>query len=154
MNVDMSSLAAISSAASPLGPSPELESTFRRVVGSVFYGQMLKSLRATVGKPAYVHGGSAEELFQSQLDQYVVDDLSDRQSGPWLDELYQQFLVQLGGQRHPAAPSQPAQIHQPVRSSAPASLAELSEAARRAQPASEGAGIPSGTAALSALIRK
>jgi Rod binding domain-containing protein len=154
----MSTIDAVStargSAASSLGGSSELESTFRQVVGSVFFGQLLKSLRATVGKPAYLHGGQAEDLFQSQLDQYVIEDLSGKQSGPWLDDLYQQFHLQLQGQAPPAAALRPTQIAQPAQSAASSSLAELLEASRRTQPASEGAGITTGAAAISHLIRK
>jgi Rod binding domain-containing protein len=148
----MSTISALTNAGS--SASPELQATFRNVVGGLFYGQLLKSLRDTVGKPAYIHGGQAEELFQSQLDQYLVDDLSSRQSGPWLDELFQQFLAQLQPNGSPAPAAQPAQLAQPEQSAATASLAQLSEAARRAKPAPEGAGITTAATALSGLIRK
>jgi len=131
--------------------SPDLEATFRQVVGTIFYGQLLKSLRQTAGKPAYIHGGQAEELFQAQLDQAVVENLAGQQGGPWIDELLQQFLVQLN-QR--AAAAQSAQLAQPIRSTEPAPQEELREAARQTQPAAHGAGMTTGTAALSALIRK
>jgi Rod binding domain-containing protein len=124
------------------------------MVGSVFYGQMLKAMRSTVGKPAYIHGGQAEELFQSQLDQTVVEDLSGRQSGPWLDQLFQQFQTQLHTRAGIVAPAQPVQLHQAAQPVSTASLAELAEAARQTQPASHGVGMTTGTAALSALIRK
>ena len=34
---------------------------------------MLKAMRSTVDKPAYFHGGQAEEVFRSQLDQHLAD---------------------------------------------------------------------------------
>ena len=45
---------------------------FTQFVGEAFYGQMLKSMRSTVGKPAYFNGGHAEEVFQGQLDQTMA----------------------------------------------------------------------------------
>lgn len=69
-----------------------LEAVFQESVGGIFFGQLVKSLRATQGKPAYLHGGRAEELFQGQLDQEVVKKLSTEKSGPFIHELFQQFL--------------------------------------------------------------
>jgi Rod binding domain-containing protein len=135
-------------------PNTELEPTFKRVVGNVFYGQLLKSMRQGAGKPAYIHGGQAEDLFQSQLDQVLVEKLSGHEGGPWMDELFQQFLTQLNQRAGVATPAQPVQLAQPEQSEAPASLSQLAKAARQTQPAPQDAGIKSGTAALSALIRK
>jgi Rod binding domain-containing protein len=59
-------------------PSPELEAAFTDFVGQTFYGQMLHAMRSSVGKPAYVHGGQAEEIFQSQLDQVLAEKMSDQ----------------------------------------------------------------------------
>ena len=55
----------------------EYREAFDSFVGQVFFGQMLKAMRSTVGKPAYFHGGRAEEIFQQQLDQVVAEKLSD-----------------------------------------------------------------------------
>jgi Rod binding domain-containing protein len=147
-------MSSISPLATTTAASPNLEATFRQVVGNVFYGQLLKSLRQSVGKPAYIHGGQAEDLFQSQLDQYVVEDLAGRQSGPWMDELFQQFQQQLNQRMGVLSAAQPSQLARPAHPFGPAPLAELREAARQTQPAPEGAGMTTGTAALSALIRK
>ena len=53
-----------------------LRQTFDEVVGELLFGQMLKSMRKTVGKPAYFHGGKAEEIFTGQLDQVLSQKLT------------------------------------------------------------------------------
>jgi hypothetical protein len=54
---------------------------------------MLKAMRKTVGKPAYFHGGRAEEIFTAQLDQVLAEKISeaggDRFGGP----MYELFLL-------------------------------------------------------------
>ena len=55
----------------------EYRAAFDSFVGQTFFGQMLKAMRRTVGKPAYFHGGQAEEIFQQQLDQVLAEKLSD-----------------------------------------------------------------------------
>jgi Rod binding domain-containing protein len=56
--------------------SGELREVFNQFVGETFYGQMLKAMRQTVPKPAYFHGGRAEEAFQGQLDQVLAEKMS------------------------------------------------------------------------------
>jgi Rod binding domain-containing protein len=71
----------------------ELRETFKSFVGETFFGEMLKAMRKTQGKPAYFHGGQAEEVFQQQLDQVLSEKLaeasSDRLSGP----MYELFAL-------------------------------------------------------------
>src|SRR5688500_16522284 len=55
----------------------ELKKNFTQFVGEAFYGQMLKSMRSTVGKPAYFHGGRTEEVFQGQLDQQLAQHFTE-----------------------------------------------------------------------------
>ncbi len=55
-----------------------LQAAFRQFVGNTLYGQMLKSMRSTVGEPAYMHGGQTEKIFQQQLDQIMVEDLTEK----------------------------------------------------------------------------
>ena len=68
---------------------PELREAFDDFVGQTFYGTLLKEMRKTVGEPAYFHGGRAEEIFQSQLDQTLVEEISsataDTITGPMFD---------------------------------------------------------------------
>jgi len=55
---------------------PEFRQVFDQFVGETLYGEMLKSMRRTVGKPAYFYGGQAEEIFTQQLDQMLAGKLS------------------------------------------------------------------------------
>ena len=54
----------------------ELRKAFDAFVGEAFFSQMLQSMRKTVNKPAYFHGGKAEEIFQKQLDQVLAEKVS------------------------------------------------------------------------------
>lgn len=69
--------------------SPELREAFTSFVGQTFYSQLLGSMRKTVDKPAYFHGGRAEEVFQGQLDQTLAEDMTkataDQFAGPMFD---------------------------------------------------------------------
>jgi hypothetical protein len=64
----------------------ELRDAFQSFVGETLFRQTLKSMRQTVGKPAYFHGGRAEEVFQEQLDEVLAEKMSrassDKLSGP------------------------------------------------------------------------
>jgi Rod binding domain-containing protein len=62
-----------------------LKQAFTDFVAGTFYQTMMKSLRKLHDKPAYLHGGQAEEFFQAQLDQTVAADLA-RQHGDRLAE--------------------------------------------------------------------
>jgi flagellar protein FlgJ len=71
--------------------SPELREAFTDFVGQTFFGELLKQMRATVDKPTLFHGGMGEDIFQSQLDQVLVERMSDASassfSEPMLDLL-------------------------------------------------------------------
>lgn len=54
-----------------------LHKAYTDFVGKTFFGQMMKAMRSTVDKPAYFHGGQAEEAFRSQLDQQLADAMSE-----------------------------------------------------------------------------
>jgi peptidoglycan hydrolase FlgJ len=71
----------------------ELRDAFQDFVGQTFYSQMLSSLRQTVGKPAYMHGGRAEEVFQTQLDQVLAEKLSDATADTFTEPMYQLFTL-------------------------------------------------------------
>ena len=58
----------------------ELWDKFREFVGNTMFGQMLSSMRKTVDKPAYFHGGQTEEIFQQHLDQHLVKHVTDASS--------------------------------------------------------------------------
>jgi peptidoglycan hydrolase FlgJ len=77
----------------PGADGPELRQAFDSFVGETFFSQMLKSMRKTVGKPAYFHGGRTEEIFTQQLDQVLAEKLTassaDKLSGP----MYELFMA-------------------------------------------------------------
>ena len=89
MNSSSKSTKLPSSLSDPNASSPELREAFTDFVGQTLFGSMLSSMRKTVGKPAYMHGGRTEEVFQQQLDQHIVDDMTkssaDTISGPMFE---------------------------------------------------------------------
>ncbi len=90
-------------ALSPAPPNgPLLPEAFDQFVGDTFFRQMLKSLRATTGKPAYFHGGQAEEIFQSQLDEVLITDMVKATKDSFSADLFKQQFPD-----H-AAPAEPA----------------------------------------------
>jgi hypothetical protein len=99
MNVNTSTAAAIPSAwVQPAAAKPpsrdeagkeELREAFQSFVGETLFGQLLEAMRRTVGKPAYFHGGRAEEIFEQQLDQVLAEKMAATSaaefSGPMLE---------------------------------------------------------------------
>ena len=71
----------------------ELRKAFDDFVGQTFYGQMLSAMRDTVGKPAYMYGGRAEEVFQKQLDQLMAEKLSDATASTFTGPMYELFSL-------------------------------------------------------------
>ncbi|WP_299468747.1 rod-binding protein [uncultured Gimesia sp.] len=78
--------------------SPELKQAFQDFVGGTFYKQMFKALRSGQNKPAYFHGGQAEEMFQSHLDQQISEDLAKNQGSAFSDTLFSAFSRQMNAQ--------------------------------------------------------
>jgi Rod binding domain-containing protein len=83
----------------PLGPTApnhteqltaarEARQAFRDFVGQTFFGQMLKSMRSTQGKPAYFHGGQTEEIFRSQLDQTLAEHMTEASADQIADPMF------------------------------------------------------------------
>jgi Rod binding domain-containing protein len=66
----------------------KLQDAYRDFVGKTFFGEMLKSMRSTVGKPAYFHGGQTEEVFRSQLDQHLADSLTETSADKFADPMF------------------------------------------------------------------
>ena len=87
----------------PAAPQPNLKpakaddravrEAFDGFVGETFYGQMLSAMRKTQGKPAYFHGGQAEEIFQGQLDQVLSEKLSKAGANSFTDSMYELFTM-------------------------------------------------------------
>ncbi len=131
------------------GPS-EVKTAFQDAVAGLFFGQMIKALRAGVGKPAYIHGGQAEEMFQTQMDQKVAENLARQNGGALVEELYQRFLVD-----HPEAPQKPpAQLASLLQSVKSAPTVESAQELAWARPTTSGTRNTTGTTVIPALNRK
>jgi flagellar protein FlgJ len=72
----------------------ELREAFDDFVGQTFFSQMLSAMRKTVDKPAYFHGGRTEEIFQSQLDQALSEELSEAAASTFTDPMFELFTLQ------------------------------------------------------------
>ena len=66
----------------------ELRERFTQFVGETFYGQMIKAMRSTVGKPAYFDGGRGEEVFRAQLDQKLAEHMTKATADRFADPLF------------------------------------------------------------------
>src|SRR5438477_1656623 len=73
--------------------TPELHKAFTDFVGQTFFGELVKQMRATVDKPAFFHGGMGEDIFQSQLDQIMVERMSETSAQSFSDPMYQLFMA-------------------------------------------------------------
>ena len=69
----------------------KLREAFNDFVGQTFYGQMLSAMRSTLDKPAYFHGGPAEDAFQAQLDQVLAEKMADASAQQFTEPLFQLF---------------------------------------------------------------
>ena len=78
-------------------PQTEEDKKFRevlhQVVGMTLFGQMLKSMRATQEKNPYFDGGRAEEIFQGQLDQVLVDQMTKATAKTLSDPMYKMMTA-------------------------------------------------------------
>jgi Rod binding domain-containing protein len=76
-------------------PNDELRQHFTQFVGETFYGQMIKAMRSTVGKPAYFHGGRGEEVFRAQLDQTLSQHMTAATADRFADPMFQRQFPKL-----------------------------------------------------------
>lgn len=72
----------------------ELQEAFTDFVGQTFFGQLIAQMRKTVDKPAYFHGGRAEEVFQGQLDQLLAENLADASSEQFAEPMFNLYSIQ------------------------------------------------------------
>lgn len=72
-----------------------VKQAFQKFVAGSFYQQMFKSLRKMHGKPAYFHGGQAEEMFQSQMDMQVAENLAEKHGDSLAAPMYRAFAQKL-----------------------------------------------------------
>src|SRR5437764_10196651 len=96
-----SAQAAPAPSAQPLAPAahrggrdtPELREAFSDFVGQTFFGEMMKQMRQTLHKPAFFHGGMGEDIFQSQLDQIMVERMSDTSANKLSEPMYELLMA-------------------------------------------------------------
>ena len=74
-----------------------LRQAFDAFVGETFFGQMLSAMRKTVDKPAYFHGGQAEEVFQQQLDQLMVERVAEASATTITGPMFELFMLRRPG---------------------------------------------------------
>lgn len=74
--------------------SDQLREKFTEFVGQTFFGSVLASMRKTVGKPAYMHGGRGEDVFQKQLDAELVSELTKSSADQFADPMFDLFNMQ------------------------------------------------------------
>jgi peptidoglycan hydrolase FlgJ len=75
------------------GDSNKLRKAFDDFVGETFFGQMLSSMRKSVGKPAYFYGGRAEEIFQGQLDQTLSQQMTKASASQFTGPMFELFKL-------------------------------------------------------------
>lgn len=80
-------------AAAPSDEQLKLRKSFDTFVGESFYGQMLSAMRKTVDKPAYFHGGQAEETFRGQLDQMLATEMSEASASQFTGPMFDLFTL-------------------------------------------------------------
>jgi len=71
----------------------KLRDAFQSFVGETLFSQMLKSARKTQNKPAYFHGGRAEEMFQQQLDQVIAEKMAKTDGASYSDAMFELFTM-------------------------------------------------------------
>jgi peptidoglycan hydrolase FlgJ len=106
------------------GNKEELREKFTQFVGETFYGQLIKSMRTTVGKAAYFDGGQAERAFQGQLDQQLAEHLTEATADRFAEPLFNRQFPHL-------ATKQAKVDTAAFRTDSPASLSQLQHLSRR-----------------------
>jgi Rod binding domain-containing protein len=74
-----------------LAAARELKQAYSDFVGKTFFGQMLKAMRSTQEKPAYFHGGRAEEIFQQQFDQVLTEEMTKSGAEQFTGPMFELF---------------------------------------------------------------
>ena len=71
----------------------ESREAFDRFVGGTFYRQMLGAMQKTVNKPAYFHGGQAEEMFRGQLNEILADKMAEATADQFTGPMFELFQL-------------------------------------------------------------
>lgn len=78
------------------GASSELRDAFDAFVGQTFYGMLMKSMRESLTKTPYFHGGRGEEVFQQQLDQVLVERMAEASAETFTEPMFELFTMRRG----------------------------------------------------------
>lgn len=70
---------------------PQLREAAGRLVGQVFYGTMMKAMRASELKGPYGHGGRGEEAFAAQLDMHLAEEMGRSGRNPLVDGIVKAY---------------------------------------------------------------
>ena len=73
------------------GALSDLRDAVDRVLGSVFYGPLLQTMRSSSLKGAVGHGGRGEEIFQNQLDQLFAERAGQASNNGLGETLFNRF---------------------------------------------------------------
>jgi peptidoglycan hydrolase FlgJ len=73
--------------------TPELREAFTDFVGQTFFGELVKQMRATVHNSEFFHGGMGEDIFQTQLDQIMVERMSKTSAKSFSDPMYELLMA-------------------------------------------------------------
>lgn len=89
----------------------DVREKFTAFVGETFYGQLIKSMRTSLGKPAYFHGGRGEEVFQSQLDQQFAQHMTKASADTFAEPMFRQQFPQLAARDSSGDPAPLSQLN-------------------------------------------
>ncbi len=95
----VSELRSVSPAKPRVEPAPrnkQLDEATRTLVGSVFYGALLKTMRDSEMKGEIGHGGRGEEVFGAQLDAMLAERAGKATKGGLADVIYKSLEKQQG----------------------------------------------------------
>lgn len=81
-----------------IGAATELteREAFQSAVAGTFFKMMLKSLHKMHDKPAYFHGGQAEEAFQNRMNELLAEDFARTHGAPLVESLYRASVQNRG----------------------------------------------------------
>lgn len=76
-------------------PQPsEVKDKFQDFVAGTFFKQMMKAMRSSQKKPAYFHGGQAEDMFKGQMDDIMTSNLAKSHGAAISDPLFKVYEQQ------------------------------------------------------------
>lgn len=77
----------------PVGDEDAVKEAFTDFIGQSLFGQMMSAMRETVKQPAYFGGGQAEKIFQQQMDQTLVENITEASADRIAEPMYELFRM-------------------------------------------------------------